>query len=233
MQQWQTLTNALNELEAIRIQLREGRGHERAVRFYQLEQLYKLGQRRLGDDMAEHIADVIELDNGWCLVDWRTDPHTWGLFPNVTAMRSALCGDGTRLLSLSDFSAFEKASVVTRGGRRLAVGPLTNNEREILELIGHGLANGEIAQRLQVAESSIKNRITVIFRKLSVHSRTEAALVARDLAPHMPEDVAVDAPAPAPAARWRPPRIGKLPNRPGHKGEGSWLNEHRPPQEKE
>jgi two-component system nitrate/nitrite response regulator NarL len=55
---------------------------------------------------------------------------------------------------------------------------LTPREREVLELLGEGLSNQEIGDRLGLAEKTIKHYMTNILGKLHVRSRVEAALLA-------------------------------------------------------
>jgi DNA-binding NarL/FixJ family response regulator len=67
--------------------------------------------------------------------------------------------------------------------RDTAAGPaplagLTPHERGILELIGQGLTNREIGQRLFIAEKTVKNYVSVMFRKLGLEQRTQAAVYA-------------------------------------------------------
>ena len=52
---------------------------------------------------------------------------------------------------------------------------LTPREREILELIGEGLSNQEIAERLVVEVGTVKNHVHNILQKLNVSNRREAA----------------------------------------------------------
>jgi DNA-binding NarL/FixJ family response regulator len=56
---------------------------------------------------------------------------------------------------------------------------LNEREHQILELVGEGLTNREIGERLYLAEKTIKHYMTGILRKLQVRSRVEAALLAR------------------------------------------------------
>jgi DNA-binding NarL/FixJ family response regulator len=56
------------------------------------------------------------------------------------------------------------------------VDQLTTREREVLELVVHGLSNKEIAERLSVTVAAVRWHLKHIYHKLHVHSRTEAAL---------------------------------------------------------
>lgn len=57
---------------------------------------------------------------------------------------------------------------------------LTEREREILALIGHGYTNSAIAQRLVLSPKTVRNHVSVIFGKLQVAGRAEAIALARD-----------------------------------------------------
>jgi DNA-binding NarL/FixJ family response regulator len=52
---------------------------------------------------------------------------------------------------------------------------LTDQERKILELIGDGLTNRQIGERLFLAEKTIKNYVSSVFTKLDMRRRTQAA----------------------------------------------------------
>lgn len=59
---------------------------------------------------------------------------------------------------------------------KVEVDELTQREREVLELVVHGLSNKEIAERLSVTAEGVRWHLKRIYQKLHVHSRTEAAL---------------------------------------------------------
>ncbi|MCX2731191.1 response regulator transcription factor [Saccharopolyspora sp. NFXS83] len=52
---------------------------------------------------------------------------------------------------------------------------LTDQERKVLELIGEGLTNRQIAERLFLAEKTVKNYVTAVLAKLGMERRTQAA----------------------------------------------------------
>lgn len=56
---------------------------------------------------------------------------------------------------------------------------LTERENQILQLIGQGLSNRQISERLYLAEGTVKNYVSTIFQKLGVQDRTQAALMAQ------------------------------------------------------
>ena len=64
--------------------------------------------------------------------------------------------------------------------RQAAFPDLTPREREILELVAHGLDNDAIGARLELSEKTIRNNITHIFDKLGVASRAQAIVRARE-----------------------------------------------------
>lgn len=52
---------------------------------------------------------------------------------------------------------------------------LTPSERKVLELIGDGLSNREIGEKLGVAEKTVKNHITSLLSKMGLQRRTQVA----------------------------------------------------------
>jgi DNA-binding NarL/FixJ family response regulator len=60
------------------------------------------------------------------------------------------------------------------------IGDISARQREILELVVEGLSNAEIAGRLYLSESTIKQHLRAAYRELGVCNRTEAAKAMRE-----------------------------------------------------
>jgi DNA-binding NarL/FixJ family response regulator len=55
---------------------------------------------------------------------------------------------------------------------------LSAREREVLVLLGQGLSNAQIAEHMQLSETTVKNHVTSLYDKLDLHSRAEAVAYA-------------------------------------------------------
>jgi DNA-binding NarL/FixJ family response regulator len=68
------------------------------------------------------------------------------------------------------------ALVTDPAGRTSRASPLTRREREVLALVGGGLANKQIARRLGISEKTVKTHLGRAFQRIGVGDRTQAAL---------------------------------------------------------
>jgi DNA-binding NarL/FixJ family response regulator len=60
------------------------------------------------------------------------------------------------------------------------IGELSARQREILEMVVEGLSNAEIAARLYLSESTIKQHLRAVYKVLGVRNRTQAAKAMRE-----------------------------------------------------
>ncbi|MGI6875323.1 response regulator [Amycolatopsis sp. 3B14] len=96
----------------------------------------------------------------------------------VSAVREV--GSGRSLLdtrAASTLMAKLRANAADHG----PLAGLTDRERTLLDLIGEGLTNAQIAQRMFLAEKTIKNYVSRLLAKLGLERRTQAAVLAAKL----------------------------------------------------
>jgi DNA-binding NarL/FixJ family response regulator len=93
----------------------------------------------------------------------------------VGAVRTVASGQ-----SLLDPQAASRvmARMRDRARRNDPLAGLTEQERRILELIGEGLTNRQIGERMFLAEKTVKNYVSALFAKLGMERRTQAAAYA-------------------------------------------------------
>jgi two-component system, NarL family, response regulator DevR len=95
----------------------------------------------------------------------------------VSAVRTVATG-GT-LFDQDAGSALAARRRPVERDRRLAV--LTEQERTVLRLIGEGLTNRQIGERMGLAEKTVKNYTSHLLAKLGLERRTQAAILATEL----------------------------------------------------
>lgn len=90
----------------------------------------------------------------------------------VSAIRSVAAGK-----SLLDPSATSRVLERLRDGQAhdARLDELTEQEKKILELIGEGLTNRQIGERMHLAEKTVKNYVSSLLAKLGMERRTQAA----------------------------------------------------------
>jgi DNA-binding NarL/FixJ family response regulator len=94
----------------------------------------------------------------------------------VSAVRMAASGQSM----LDPHAATEVMARLLRNdtNRHEPLAGLSPRERTVLELIGEGLTNRQIGERLFVSEKTVKNYVSTLFGKLGLKQRTQAAAYA-------------------------------------------------------
>jgi DNA-binding NarL/FixJ family response regulator len=88
--------------------------------------------------------------------------------------------DGVRAVARGESPLHPRAArqlLQARSARPAA--ELSPREREVLRLVMEGLANKQIARRLDITERTVKAHLTAIFQRIGVSDRTQAALWAQ------------------------------------------------------
>lgn len=76
---------------------------------------------------------------------------------------------------------FARLSHPSERAQERLLDPLSEREIDVLKLLAQGFTNREIADRLYLAEGTVKNYVSSLMQKLSVRDRTQAALRAQEL----------------------------------------------------
>jgi DNA-binding NarL/FixJ family response regulator len=71
-------------------------------------------------------------------------------------------------------------AAAAHAGAATAFPDLTGREREILDLIARGHANGQIAEQLGLSTKTVRNYVSSIFTKMQVVDRAQAIIKARE-----------------------------------------------------
>ncbi|MBO3749080.1 response regulator transcription factor [Streptosporangiaceae bacterium NEAU-GS5] len=99
------------------------------------------------------------------------------LVQGVRTVHSGESAVAPRLLTRL-IGTYVRASPPYRGEAPPELGVLTDRERDVLVLIARGQSNGEIAERLGVAPSTVKNHVTNLFAKIGARDRAQAVITA-------------------------------------------------------
>ncbi|RZU21653.1 response regulator transcription factor [Streptomyces sp. BK239] len=127
-------------------------------------------------DLDEYVYQALRAGaSGFLLKDASARQLADGV--RVVATGEALLAPSVTRRLITEFSKLSGAPRLPRAAQA-SYGDLTERETEVLVLIAQGLSNAEIAERLVVAESTIKTHVSRILVKLGLRDRTQAAVFA-------------------------------------------------------
>jgi len=125
-------------------------------------------------DLIPDNEDVVEFVNagvcGFVLKDATFDEF-------VATIRSVAAGEKVLPARMTE-SLFSRIAKEADGrGREYVLEDvrMTRREREVIDLIGEGLSNKEIAQRLNIATHTVKSHVRNVMEKLALHTRLQIA----------------------------------------------------------
>ncbi|MFE7273612.1 response regulator [Streptomyces sp. NPDC057623] len=125
-------------------------------------------------DLDEYVYEALHAGaSGFLLKDASADQLAEAV--RVVAAGDALLAPGITRRLIAEFSRLVKRP---RAPLKQRVRDLTERETEVLALIAQGLSNAEIAERLVVAEQTVKTHVGRILVKLGLRDRTQAAVFA-------------------------------------------------------
>ncbi|MFF0963680.1 response regulator [Streptomyces sp. NPDC003703] len=128
-------------------------------------------------DLDEYVYQALRAGaSGFLLKDASARQLADGV--RVVAAGEALLAPSVTRRLITEFSRMSGPPPRPAGGVRAAYGDLTERETEVLVLIAQGLSNAEMAERLVVAESTIKTHVSRVLVKLGLRDRTQAAVFA-------------------------------------------------------
>jgi two-component system, NarL family, response regulator DevR len=102
----------------------------------------------------------------------------------VTAVRTVAAG-GSLLDPAATTAVLDRMRRATEPAGPLA--GLSEQERTVLDLIGEGLTNRQIGERMFLAEKTVKNYVSHLLAKLGMGSRTQAAILSTELKAPAPD----------------------------------------------
>lgn len=93
----------------------------------------------------------------------------------LKSVRGAEITDVIRAVAAGRVLLDERTVTRRKAGHDDPTENLTPSELKVIELIGEGLSNREIAERLGVVEKTVKNHITSLLAKMGLQRRTQVA----------------------------------------------------------
>jgi DNA-binding NarL/FixJ family response regulator len=122
-------------------------------------------------DLDEYVFGAIEAGaSGFLLKD--VPPERL-----IAAIRTVAAGDMLLAPSITQRLVARYARPATPAAAS-RLDPLTERERQVLELIARGLSNAEIATRLYLGEATVKTHVGRVLAKLNLRDRAQAVIAA-------------------------------------------------------
>ena len=123
-------------------------------------------------DLDEYVFEAIQLGAAGFLVK-NSEPEELARGVRAAAAGDALLSPGVTRRLVAEYAARAKPGPAGRG-----LDVLTDRETQVLVLIGEGLTNQEIAQRLVVSPLTAKTHVSRVMAKLGARDRVQLVVLA-------------------------------------------------------
>ncbi|MCX6470938.1 MAG: response regulator transcription factor [Corynebacteriales bacterium] len=127
-------------------------------------------------DIDDHVFAALDAGAGGFLLKTAETEAIVAAIEAVARGDAVLAPEVTRRV----IDRFARDRSTTRSTSQVDLSVLTHREREVLDCIGDGLSNADIAARLFVSPTTVKTHVSHVLAKLDVRSRVQAAIIARD-----------------------------------------------------
>jgi DNA-binding NarL/FixJ family response regulator len=128
-------------------------------------------------ELDEYVYEAVRAGASGFLLK-RTPPEDLLEGIRVIASGDALLAPSVTKRLMDEFTRTTASRPHPASTNRRELARLTDREREVLVLIGQGLSNHEIAERLYVGESTVKTHVKRILMKLALRDRVHAVVFA-------------------------------------------------------
>ncbi|HEX6343317.1 response regulator transcription factor [Umezawaea sp.] len=155
---------AMPDVAVVDVQLPDGNGVELCKRLRALPDGPRCLVLTAFDDEEALVGAIMAGASGYLLKQVRGQDL-------VTAVREVAAGRSL----LDPVTTARVLDRMRRPAEPDVLASLTDQERRVLDLIGEGMTNRQIAERLFVAEKTVKNYVTSVLAKLGMERRTQAA----------------------------------------------------------
>ncbi|KQR98747.1 LuxR family transcriptional regulator [Williamsia sp. Leaf354] len=127
-------------------------------------------------DIDDHVFAALDAGAGGFLLKTAETEAIVAAIESVARGDAVLAPEVTRRV----IDRFARGRSTTRSSPAVDLSVLTDREREVLDCIGDGLSNADIAVRLFVSPTTVKTHVSHVLAKLDVRSRVQAAIIARE-----------------------------------------------------
>jgi DNA-binding NarL/FixJ family response regulator len=125
-------------------------------------------------DLDEYVFEAVRIGaSGFLVKD--TEPAELLRGVRAVAKGDALLSPGVTRRLIGEFATRSRPTAAPAAGR---LGELTEREREVVALVGEGLSNDEIAQRLFLSPATAKTHVSRAMVKLQVRDRAQLVVLA-------------------------------------------------------